>query len=132
MASDGIQALYIETRNYGATAAFWRSLGYVNVFETDHGSGQWEHPSGGPYLFIDEKQKGDLVMRPVLGVADCTTFAPTRAVEFVEPFEAQHWHMMAATILDPDGRTVGLHAPLPEGVVAPDADAHHEAKYGSS
>jgi hypothetical protein len=51
VATEGIQGLHVETRNYGATAAFWASLGFKSTFETDHGSGQWVHPAGGPYVF---------------------------------------------------------------------------------
>ena len=55
MATEGIEGYYVMTRNYGATASFWRSLGFESVFETDHGSGQWVNPAGGPYVFIDEQ-----------------------------------------------------------------------------
>lgn len=123
--------LYIETRNYGATASFWASLGFRNVFETDHGSGTWEHPAGGPSIFINEQQDDDLVMRPVLRVADADRFAPTRPPVFEEPFTPQHWGAMAATIADPDGRGIGLSAPIPESVSAPDMAEHHQAKYGT-
>lgn len=132
MATDGFAGFYIETRNYGATAAFWRSLGFDCSFETDHGSGQWQHPSGGPYVFISEKGAGDLDTHPILAVADSTAFAPERPVDFAQPFTAQHWDVVEALVLDPDGRTVSLQAPLPEGAAAPDADAHHAQKYGSS
>ena len=132
MSTEGFVGFYIETRNYGATAALWRSLGFVSVFETDHGSGQWTHPSGGSYVFISER--GDpahaLVTYPILAVADSTRFAPERAPEFARPFEPQHWGVVEALLLDPDGRFVSLQAPLPDGAVAPDMDAHHEQKYG--
>ena len=131
MATEGFAGLYVETRNYGATAAFWGSLGFRSSFETDHGSGQWEHPAGGPYVFISERQSGDdLETYPILDVADSTTFAPDRAPDFARPFEPQHWGVVEALVRDPDGRTVGLHAPLPAGVAAPDAEAHHHEKYG--
>lgn len=131
MASEGIAALYIETRNYGATAAFWASLGFKNVFETDHGSGSWEHPAGGPYVFISEQHDTDLKFEPVLTVADAAGFAPERRPDFAEHFHPEHWGVMSAAVLDPDGRRVALQAPLPEGVTAPDADEHHKEKYGS-
>lgn len=130
MATDGFAGFYIETHNYGATAAFWASLGYRNAFETDHGSGQWEHPVGGPYIFISEKQGGELETYPILQVADSTTFAPDRAPDFTRPFTPQHWGVVEALLRDPDGRHVSLQAPLPVGVTAPDADAHHQEKYG--
>ena len=130
MATDGFIGFYVQTRNYGATAAFWSSLGFENVFETGHGSGQWVHPSGGPYVFVDEQQDAPLETHPILGVADSTAFAPTRAPEFAKPFTPEHWGMMEAVLLDPDGRNVSLQAPLPPGVEAPDHDVHHDEKYG--
>ena len=88
MATEGIEGLYVETRNYGATAAFWKALGYEGLFETDHGSGQWVHPGGGPYVFIAERQEGDLIVQPVLKVADAESFTPSRELDYVQPFTA--------------------------------------------
>ncbi len=132
MSTEGFAGFYAETRNYGATAAFWKSLGFENVFETDHGSGQWKHPSGGAYVFIAERGDPDhvLVNYPVLDVADSTKFAPEREPEYARRFEPQHWDVVEALLLDPDGRLVSLQAPVPDGVGAPDLDAHHEQKYG--
>ena len=42
----------------------------------------------------------------------------------------EHWGMLEAVVLDPDGRNVSLQAPLPSGMDAPDADGHHAEKYG--
>lgn len=132
MSTEGFLGFYVETRNYGATAAFWRSLGFASVFETDHGSGQWVHPAGGPYVFIAERGDPEqaLATYPILGVADSTCFDPSRAPEYARPFEPQHWGVVEALIVDPDSRVVSLQAPIPDGVVAPDMDAHHEQKYG--
>lgn len=132
MATDGFLGFYIETRNYGATASFWKSLGFENLFETDHGSGQWMHPTGGPYIFIAENADPDhaLETHPILGVADSTTFNPTRPPEYRRHFEAQHWGVVEAIIDDPDGRPVSLQAPVPPGMTAPDLDEHHAEKYG--
>jgi len=132
MSTQGFAGFYIETRNYGATAAFWRSLGFANVFETDHGSGQWEHPNGGPYVFIAERADPEhaLLTYPILAVTDSTRFAPDREPNYARPFEPQHWGVVEALVVDPDNRLVSLQAPVPDGVVAPDMDAHHEQKYG--
>jgi hypothetical protein len=130
VATEGFIGFYVQTRNYGATAAFWASLGFENQFETGHGSGQWAHPSGGPYVFVDEQPDGALETHPILGVADSTAFAPSRVPEFTKEFTPEHWDVMEAVIADPDGRPVSLQAPLPPGVTAPDIDAHHEEKYG--
>ena len=130
MATEGFAGFYIETRNYGATAAFWSSLGFTSTFETDHGSGQWDHPGGGPYVFIAERPDAELDTYPILAVADSTTFAPDRAPDYAQEFTPEHWGVVAALVRDPDGRVVALHAPIPPGVEAPDLDAHHEEKYG--
>ena len=53
-----------------------------------------------------------------------------RAPRFARSFEPQHWGVAEALVVDPDGRLVSLQAPVPDGVVAPDTDAHHEQKYG--
>ena len=130
MATKGFEGFYIATQNYGATAAFWSSLGFDKVFETGHGSGQWQHPAGGPYVFIDENHDGEPEIRPILGVSDPLAFKPIRTPDFAQPFIAQHWGVMEAVIRDPDGRRINLQAPVPEGVTIPDADMHHEEKYG--
>lgn len=133
MSTEGFQGLYVETRNYGATAAFWASMGFTNVFETDHGSGQWEHPAGGPYVFINEQHEGELETHPILAVTDADAFAPERKAEFAMPFTPQHWNVLEAHVRDPDGRIVSLQAPVPEGLQASDAaDAHHRERYGHS
>lgn len=132
MATDGFEGFYVETRNYGATAAFWASLGFASQFETGHGSGQWQHPAGGPYVFINEQHDGELGTHPILRVADAAAFAPTRPADFARPFEPQHWGVVEAVIRDPDGRAVSLQAPLPPDVTGPDAEAHHQEKYGTS
>jgi hypothetical protein len=131
VATEGLVGLYVETRNYGATAAFWSSLGFNSAFETEHGSGQWEHPAGGPYVFINEQHGAELATHPILHVADATAFAPDRPADFAEPFRPQHWGVMEALVRDPDGRVVALQAPLPAGLAAPDMNAHHQEKYGS-
>jgi hypothetical protein len=130
VATDGIEGFYVRTRNYGATAAFWLSLGFEKVFETDHASGQFVHPAGGPYVFVDEDLEAELETHPILRVADSTAFAPDRELDYVKRFTPEHWGVVEAVVRDPDGRPVSLQAPVPEGVEAPDAAAHHAERYG--
>ena len=114
MATEGIDGILVETRNYGATAAFWKSLGYEVAFETDHGSGHWVNPAGGPYVFIAERQTGELRVQLALKVADAAAFSPARPLDVVQPFTHQHWGVLEATVRDPDGREIALHAPGPD------------------
>ena len=111
MATEGIEGFYVETHNYGATAAFWKSLGFESLFETDHGSGQWVNPAGGPYVFIAERQDAELDTHPILKVADAGTFSPSRPLDYVRAFTPQHWGVDEAIVRDPDGRQVSLQAP---------------------
>jgi hypothetical protein len=126
-----MEGLYIETSSYGATAAFWKALGYENTFATDHGSGHWVHPAGGPYLFIAERHGVELEMHPIMRIADAAAFSGRFEGELATPFEPTHWSMLEASLHDPDGRRVSLQAPLPDGASAPSIDAHHAEKYGS-
>jgi hypothetical protein len=112
MATEGFLGYYVETRDYAATAGFWKALGFENVFETDHDSGQWRHPSGGPYVFIAEQHDKELTAHPILQVADSASFAPkATTLNFDRPFQPQHWGVVEAIIKDPDGREVSLQAP---------------------
>lgn len=131
MATEGFEGFYVETRNYGATAAFWSSMGFENVFETDHGSGQWEHPAGGPYVFINEQHESELEVHPILRVADSTAFRPDRPVDVAREFTPEHWGVVQALIRDPDGRTVSLQAPAPEGAAGSNTDEHHAERSGT-
>jgi hypothetical protein len=114
MATDGIEGLLIETHNWGKTVAFWQGLGYRLEFETDHHSGQLRHPSGGPYIFVAERPPTQaLQIQLAVGVRDASTFEPPAAAVVVRPFERAHWPALEMTLADPDGRHLGVHAPLP-------------------
>lgn len=117
MATEGLEGFFVETRDYGATTAFWASLGFQAAFETGHGAGQWVHPSGGAYVFVIEQHDRELEAYPVLKVSDAAGFTPERPAEFVQPFTPQHWGVSEAVIRDPDGRHVGLQAPLSDEAV---------------
>jgi hypothetical protein len=38
MATEGIEAVFLETRNWGKTAKFFQALGFELEFSTDHAS----------------------------------------------------------------------------------------------
>ena len=121
MTTEGIEGLFIETHNWGKTVAFWKALGYELEFETDHHSGRLRHPKGGPYLFVAERPADrPLQLQPVLAVRDAANFSPPSSGSVVRPFEAQHWGVLEMQLADPDGRHLGLQAPLPAG-----AGKHH-------
>jgi len=111
MATDGIEAVFLETHNWGRTAKFLRSLGYQLEFETDHNSGQFRNGDG-PYLFVAEVPED----RPtgtqlILHVEDAEAFEADPVVEVVTPFRPTHWGTQEMTVRDPDGRVWSLQAP---------------------
>jgi hypothetical protein len=94
-------------------------LGYELEFETDHHSGQLRHPAGGPYLFIAERPRSQsLKIVPAVAVKDAAQFTPPPSATLVHPFEKQHWPALQMLLEDPDGRQVGVNAPLPGSVAA--------------
>lgn len=116
MKTEGIEGLLFETHNWGKTVAFWKGLGYEVEFETDHHSGRLRHPAGGPYLFIAERPPGQpLKVVPAVAVKDASQFSPPGAASVIHPFELQHWPGLEMLLADPDGRELGVHAPLPTG-----------------
>ena len=57
MTTDGIEAVFLETHNWGKAARFFQAFGFELEFETDHNSGQLRNGDG-PYLFIAEVPAG--------------------------------------------------------------------------
>lgn len=111
MATEGIEAVFLETHNWGAAAKFFQSLGYELEFATDHASGQLRNGTG-PYVFIAEvPEDHETGVRLVLNVPDADAFRPGPGVEVVTPFEDTHWGTRIMTVRDPDGRVWSLQAP---------------------
>jgi hypothetical protein len=112
MTTDGIEAVFLETHNWGRAAKFFQALGYQLEFSTDHNSGQLRNGDG-PYVFIaeipaDREPQTQLVLR----VPDTAAFPADPAVEVVTPFEETHFGTTVMTVRDPDGRLWSLQAPV--------------------
>jgi uncharacterized glyoxalase superfamily protein PhnB len=110
VSTDGIEAVFLTTRNWGTAAKFWQSLGYTLDFETDHASGQLRKGDG-PYVFIAEVPDQPPSMQLVFKVPDAEALELDPTVEVVSPFEPTHWGTQAMVVRDPDGRTWTLQAP---------------------
>ncbi|WP_326690480.1 MULTISPECIES: VOC family protein [unclassified Streptomyces] len=111
MSTEGIEAVFLETHNWGKAAKFFQALGYELEFATDHNSGQLRNGDG-PYLFIAEvPESKQPETRLVLKVPDADAFRPDSAVEVVSAFEETHFGTREMTVRDPDGRLWSLQAP---------------------
>jgi len=113
MATEGIEAVFLETRNWGKSAKFFQALGFEVDFATDHNSGQLRNGDGPP-LFIAEIPEGQEPQpaRIVLKVSDADAFSADPIVEVVTPFEDTHYSTREMTVRDPDGRLWNLQAPI--------------------
>jgi hypothetical protein len=111
MTTEGIEALFLETHNWGTAARFFRALGFELDFETDHNSGQLRNGDG-PSVFIAEiPADSEPRMQVVLKVSDADRFHLDPAIEVVAPFEETHYGTREMTVRDPDGRVWTLQAP---------------------
>jgi hypothetical protein len=111
MATNGVEAIFVTTHNWGKSAKFFQALGFELDFETDHNSGQLRNGDG-PYLFIaevplDATPEIQIVLRSI----DGNPLEADPAVEVVSPFEKTHYGTKEMTVCDPDGRLWSLQAP---------------------
>jgi hypothetical protein len=115
MKTEGIEAVFMETHNWGKAAGFFQALGYELEFETGHNSGQLRNGDG-PSVFIAEippdREPG---IQLVLRVPDAEAFVSESGLALDAPFEETHFGTRMATVRDPDGRLWGLQAPVENG-----------------
>ncbi|WP_328732295.1 VOC family protein [Streptomyces caniferus] len=111
MTTEGIEAVFLETHNWGKSARFFQALGFELDFSTDHHSGLFRNGHGA-YVFlaeVPEDRKPE--MQVVLKAPDAEAFRPGPDVEVVTPFEDTHFGTRQSTVRDPDGRLWNLQAP---------------------
>ena len=110
MKTEGVEAIFLTTHNWGRSAKFFQSLGYTLDFETDHNSGQLRN--GGPLPLHRRSARrpgashaaGDESRRCPGAPA-----GPRRRSRL--PFQDTHWGTQEMTVRDPDGRVWSLQAP---------------------
>jgi hypothetical protein len=111
MTTEGIDAVFLTTHNWGKAAKFFQALGFELEFSTDHESGQLRNGAG-PYVFVAEiPEDQEPKMQIVLKVPDADACRLDPVVEVVTPFEDTHWGTQEMTVRDPDGRLWSLQAP---------------------
>lgn len=122
MATRGFELVYLETHNWGKSAAFWQALGFKLEFEdTDHGHSGLLVADNGSRIFLEEKDLQDPVgLDLYLAVPDQAECVPNSPVEIVRPFTATHWGTQVMTVRDPDGRLFRLEAGSEEYHGSPD------------
>ncbi|MFI5606288.1 VOC family protein [Amycolatopsis sp. NPDC051903] len=108
MTTDGIEAVFLETHNWGKAAKFFQALGFELEFETDHHSGQFRGKRG-PAVFIAEVPESR-APRAQLVLTAPDAAEPGPDVEVVSPYEDTHYGTREMVVRDPDGRLWTLQA----------------------
>jgi hypothetical protein len=115
VSTEGIEAVFVETHNWGKAAKFFQGLGFRLEFETDHQSGQLRNGDG-PYVFVAEVPPDqDARVQLVLKVADEAAFRAEPGVEVVTTWAGTHYGTREMIVRDPDGRLWNLQAPITNG-----------------
>lgn len=74
MTTHGLEAVFLETHNWGKAAKFFQALGYQLELETDHNSGQLRNGDGAHVFIAEVPEDEPTGMRLVLGVNDASAF----------------------------------------------------------
>ena len=91
MTTEGVEAVFLETHNWGKAAKFFQSLGFEVDFATDRASGLLRNSGGGPYIFIAEvPEDREPQVQVMLKVADADAFRADPDLDVVTPFEDTH------------------------------------------
>ncbi|WP_430334404.1 VOC family protein [Rhodococcus sp. ACT016] len=110
MATNGIEAVFVATHNWGRTAKFFLSLGFELSSEGD-GSGVFRNGDGAYVVVAEVPEGSETGIQIALSVPDAHGFEPASPVEVVSGFENTHYGTAEMTIRDPDGRLWSLQAP---------------------
>ncbi|WP_027941208.1 glyoxalase [Amycolatopsis taiwanensis] len=111
MATEGIEAVFLETRNWGKTAKFFQALGFELELSAGDGSGVFRNGEGPYFVVVEIPEDREPGVQIALKVPDADGFRPDPAVEVVTPFEETHYGTREMTVRDPDGRIWSLQAP---------------------
>jgi hypothetical protein len=99
MAVEGLEYLYLQTRNWGKSVTFWRKLGFELALDLGS-SGRLDAPGGGPGVWIDEVSPESQLSRGVF----LKITSPEPPVETIGDPVQSHWGTTLHIIRDPDGR----------------------------
>jgi len=110
--TEGIDAVFLETHNWGKSAKFFQALGWDLEVTSGDGSGVFRNGEGAYLVLIEVPESREPGMQIALKVPDADAFAPDPSVvEVVTPFEETHYGTREMTVRDPDGRVWSLQAP---------------------
>jgi hypothetical protein len=112
MTVEGIEYVYMETRNFGKSARFWQRLGFELVLDLGT-SGKLEPGGGGAAIFLEEVSPETPLASGIYLKFDDPTMEVDIEIERVGAPIDTHWGTRLQTIRDPDGREIMLQHTLP-------------------
>ncbi|MFD0886761.1 VOC family protein [Streptosporangium algeriense] len=111
MVTEGVEAVFLETRNWGKAARFLQALGFELEVSAGDGSGVFRNGEGAFLVVAEIPEDREPEVRIALRVPDADAFHAGSDVEVVTPFEDTHYGTREMTVRDPDGRLWSLQAP---------------------
>lgn len=111
--TSGVHHLYVETRDWDQSIAFWEALG----FRLEEGWGAEQHDGilspvdgNGPYVFLREAQddQDGLAFQVVFGAPDLGPVVEAEGVLVDRPRYASGWGPDLVDVRDPDGRLLTI------------------------
>lgn len=110
MTTEGIEAVYLATHNWGKATKFFQALGFELEFDVAEGSGLLRAPHGPYVVVVEVPEHRPTGMQIVLKAAADLAVDADSPFEVVSPFEETHFGAMEMTVRDPDGRLWSLQA----------------------
>lgn len=114
MAVEGIEYVYLETRNFGKSARFWQRLGFELVLDLGT-SGKLEPRGGGAGIFLEEVSPETPLASGIYLNYDDPQMDVDPEIERIGPAIDSHWDTRLQAIRDPDGREIMLQHTLSRG-----------------
>jgi hypothetical protein len=111
MAVEGIEYVYLETRDFGKSARFWQRLGFELVLDLGT-SGKLVPREGGAAIFLEEVSPETPLASGIYLKFDDPTMEVDPEIERVGPAIDTHWSTRLQTIRDPDGREIMIQHTL--------------------
>jgi hypothetical protein len=111
METEGIEYVYMETRNFGKSARFWQRLGFELVLDLGT-SGKLQPKRGGTAIFLEEVSPETPLASGLYLEFSQPEMDVDSEIERVGPAIDTHWNTRIQTIRDPDGREIMLQHTL--------------------
>ena len=110
--TSGVHHLYVETRDWDQSLAFWEALGFRlgKGWGAQHDGILLPADGSGPYVFLREAQddQASLAFQVIFGSANLDLVVEAEGVTVDRPRYASGWGPDLLDVRDPDGRLLTI------------------------